>query len=157
MQAGQTSLFLAMILLSAFMVASFALLFYMLRRLQKRQAAAVMKRFEGRRLLAISSSANFFGLSSRGLRQLRGNGILALTEDTLFFQLWLSRNCIEIPVKSISGIATPRIFLRKSILRPLLRVDFTSDKGRPDAAAWYVKKLPEWKEALERLMAAKQV
>jgi len=151
MNPDQTSPLFILLPLSAFLLLFFAALFFLLRRMQKRQAAAILKRFEGQTLHIVSSKANFFGLSSRGMRQLRGNGVLALSENVLFFQLWLSRNYIEIPLKNITGIETPRVFQRRSILRRLLRVNFTSDRGRPDAAAWYVNNLPEWKEALERL------
>ncbi len=151
MNADLTSPLVVVLPLAAFMLLFFAALFLVLRRMQKRQAAAVLKRFEGHNLRMFSSNANYFGLLSRGRRQLRGNGVLALSDDGLFFQLRLSRNRIEIAPEKIKGVSSPRIFRLRSILRPLLRVDFINEHGRPDAAAWYVENLSEWKAAIENI------
>jgi len=60
------------------------------------------------KILKVSARANFFGLESKKSRQLRGNGILILTKNELYFSMFLSKKVIEIPISSIKSIETPR-------------------------------------------------
>jgi len=87
--------------------------------------------------------ANFFGLKSKGGKQIRGNGALALTTSSLIFVMALPRRSVVIPLEKISEVSLVRSHCGKSILRPILRVAFQTDSG-PDSAAWALRDPEEW-------------
>lgn len=97
-------------------------------------------------VLLRDESANFFGLTSRGATQLRGNGVLLLTHEVLAFQPWFREQAIVIPRASITVVKTTRSHLGKTIGRDLLTVEFAD--GPHDEVAWYVRTLPPWLTAL---------
>lgn len=104
-------------------------------------------------ILRIDKFANFFGLRSRGRGQVRGNGVLALSGSSLCFRMFLPKRELQIPLADITGVETPLSFLSKGIGRPLLEVKFAAPDGCEDAAAWYVRDLPEWKRLLAGTMS----
>ena len=99
---------------------------------------------------------NFFGRASKGLKQWRGNGLLALTDRGLRFRLFIPRTEVFIPIGAISSVSEPSSFLGKSKMKKLLRVDFLGEDGSEDACAWLLPSLEWWKEALEALRAGEE-
>jgi hypothetical protein len=99
-------------------------------------------------IVAIDETANCFGLETKGVFQLRGNGCLAATNDELLFIMWLPRKEISIPRAWITAVERAKSHLGKRIFRPLLRVRFTDELGRSDSVAWLVRDLPAWEAAL---------
>jgi hypothetical protein len=61
------------------------------------------------------------------------------------------RRTLFIPRESIRAVSHPRWFLKKTKARDLLRVDFVDSAGMGDAAAWIVRDLPWWDEAIAAL------
>ena len=112
-----------------------------LRNRERQAVAGVVSRTAPGDVLCIDKSASWFGRQSQGMAQIRGNGVLVLTRDTLWFRRLAPELEITIPLESIREVSTPRSFLGKSIFRQLLRVDFVTSQGHSDAAAWYVREL----------------
>lgn len=104
---------------------------------------------EHSRLLA-APMANFFGLRSRGMRQVRGNGILLLTGSEIFFRMLLPSREFRIPLDSVTSLETPGSFLGKSKGRKLLQVNFTTFDGEEDSAAWLVGEPDRWAEMVRK-------
>lgn len=119
-----------------------------LHRLRSAALQAADEALAGERIVMREDSANLFGVRSRGMGQVRGNGVLTLTDRRLHFAMWLPRREVSIERARITGTETPRSFLGRSRLTPVLQVDFTNELGEQDAAAWLVRDLPEWTEAL---------
>lgn len=94
--------------------------------------------------LLTAPMANFFGVRSGGMKQVRGNGILILTRDRLYFRMLLPKRELTIPLDTIISVGKTRSFLGKTKGRDLLQVDFTGDSGEADSAAWLVGDLQEW-------------
>jgi hypothetical protein len=126
-----------------------------------------IKRLRGRALVALRSDTtgekvyhvadcNFFGVLSSGIAQVRGNGLLALTSAGIHFCMLAPARTLFVPLGSIRGISHPRWFLKKSKGRVLLRIDFVNNEGEEDAAAWIVRDLRWWDEAIEALLAGRQ-
>ena len=99
---------------------------------------------------------NYFGTLSRGYAQLKGNGILALTDRGIHFRMLLPRRYLFIPVASVRAVSRPRSFLGRTRARELLRVDFTDEGGRDDACAWLVPSPDWWTKALPALQAGEE-
>jgi hypothetical protein len=117
---------------------------------KKRRAAADEARtlLGEHAIVALDDFANFFGLESAGMAQIRGNGCLAASHDEVLFLMWIPRREIRIPRERITSVERTRSHLRKTIGRQLLRLRFTNDLGQPDSAAWFVRDLPTWEAVL---------
>jgi hypothetical protein len=121
----------------------------MILRWLRRRAEARLRSMAGERELElIDDSANSFGVESRGVAQIRGNGCLALTADEVLFVMWLPRRELRISRKRISVVERAGSHLGKTVGRPLLRIRFADDLGRDDSAAWLIRDLPAWEAVL---------
>jgi len=118
----------------------------------KERTREIKEKFAGKDILLTSRGANFFGQKSKGLGQIRGNGVLLLTNKELCFGMWTPKKDFKIPIVAIKSIENPKSFLGKSVLRKLLKINFINDGDDLDAAAWYVKDLNNWTSELERLV-----
>lgn len=122
---------------------------FFLRRRRRAIAADVHARLGQGRIVAADESANFFGVESRGVAQMRGNGYLAASRDEILFVMWLPRRELTIPRSRVTAVERTKSHLGKSVGRELLRVRFTNESGQPDSVAWLVRDLPTWESALE--------
>ena len=118
---------------------------------KKKFREQVKRKFAGKHVVRESIGANFFGQSSRGMAQIRGNGALVLTTDELYFVMFAPRRELVIPLSTVTSVSTPRSHLGKTVGWRLLRVDFRSPSGE-DAVAWAVLDLDEWTSDLQRFM-----
>jgi len=118
----------------------------------KKRTQEIEEKFVGKNVILTSRGANFFGQESKGLGQVRGNGVLLLTDKELYFGMWTPKKELRIPLVAVKSVETPKSFLGKSVLRKLLKVVFENDLGDIDAAAWYVKDLNTWNRQLEVLL-----
>lgn len=135
-----------------FVIVLFAVIIYWSRRFGARRAHEVVSQFKGKTIHGVTSSANFFGQQSKGAAQARGNGVLVLVDDELYFQMWAPKRELRIPFTALRGVEQVKSFLGKTKFVPLLKVDFENDQGEADAAAWLVKDLPQWKSGLEKII-----
>ncbi|NHJ85704.1 MAG: hypothetical protein FK734_09600 [Asgard group archaeon] len=115
----------------------------------------ILEKFEGSDIIRSFAGANFFGQESRGLWQFRGNGVLILTSKELFFEMWMPKKVSNIPIKNIVKVEKAKWHLRKSKNRLLLKIIFINEEGQTDSAAWLIRDLDDWINALDRLMQKK--
>jgi len=85
--------------------------------------------------------------------QARGNGVLVLSDEELYFLQALPRREFIIPLDSITEVSNPRSHLGKSNMCKILRVNFTA-KRKEDAIAWNVDDVEAWTNAVEDARAA---
>lgn len=102
--------------------------------------------------LAVNRGANYFGIQSGGVWQLRGNGTFVLNRDEIYFIRWLIKKEIRIPIRQIVSIEMPMSFLGKTYFTPLLKVVFTDATGKQDAVAWAMTDVAGMKRQIEELM-----
>lgn len=124
-----------------------------IKDLEKKKSEEALEKFKGKKVYGHTSNANFFGRQSLGVAQIRGNGVLVLSEEVLYFKMWALDKELSIPLASITGVETPKIFLGRTKMRPLLKVNFKNKDGNDDAAAWLLKNLPHWQSAIEKIAA----
>ena len=117
--------------------------------LRRRTCEHIRRKFAGKLIVRESIGANFFGRLSLGMGQIRGNGVLVLTPDELYFMMFVPRREVTIPLDRITSVSMPRSHLRKTVWMKLLRVDFASESGE-DAAAWAVRDPGQWVADLKR-------
>jgi len=92
--------------------------------------------------------ANYFGLESLGGWQLRGNGVLVLTDRALEFLMLWPRRRFRVSLAEVTGSTLVRWHCGKSVGRDLLRVSFQA-ADREDSVAWFVPDAVAWKAALD--------
>lgn len=109
----------------------------------------IRTKLAGKQVVRSAFGANFFGRSSRGMGQWRGNGALVLTTSELQFVMFAPRIELVIPLETVTSVSTPRSHLGKTVVVRLLRVGFRSPE-REDAAAWAVKDVDEWVSSIQR-------
>lgn len=118
----------------------------------KKRTQEIEEQFTGKEVLLTSRGANFFGQESKGVNQIRENGILILTDKELYFGMWTPKKELKVPIVAIKDVGNPKSFLGKSVFRKLLKVSFENEIGEIDKAAWYVKALETWTRTLEELI-----
>ncbi|MBU1043087.1 MAG: hypothetical protein KJ915_01660 [Candidatus Omnitrophica bacterium] len=94
----------------------------------------------------------FFGQESLGMAQIRGNGVLVLTDEELFFKMWAPAKELSIKLSDIIGLEMPKSFLSKTKFKPLLKIMFKNQKKQPDAAAWLVGNLSDWHKSIQKTL-----
>jgi len=124
----------------------------MFHKLFRRRINKIHEKYKNEKILIIDDISNFFGLESLGVWKIRGNGVLLLTEEELFFGMWKPEKEFSIPVSSIIEITNPKTHMHRSVNRPLLKVTFKNKKGEIDSAAWFVRELEKWNEFLNELI-----
>ena len=112
-------------------------LLFWLKSVFRKRREEVARRFRRKTILRQHNLAQFFGRESLGHVQARGNGLLVLTGEELYFLQALPRREFVIPIESITEVSNPRSHLGKSNMCKLLRVDFV-EKRKDDAIAWNV-------------------
>ena len=98
----------------------------------------------------MKGKANFFGIESRGVMQIRGNGILLLTNTDLVFAMFRPTREYLIPLANIEKVELVQSHLTKTVFQPLLKVYFRNEEGTADSAAWWVANPTKWKNELEQ-------
>ena len=146
MSKGFVAFMIVVLSISLFVCIS-AMVLSWIRRLRK-EAIANLRSDVGEEKVYQVNDCNFFGVSSSGYGQIRGNGVLALTEKGLHFRMLAPRKYLFIPLESIREVSHPRWFLGKSKARMLLRVDFFDQDEEKDAAAWLVPHHEWWGKAI---------
>jgi hypothetical protein len=112
--------------------------------------ARIAKRYREEEILSRDLMANSFGLQSKGVFQVRGNGALVLTRGGLHFFMLLREEELRIPLDAILEAGLVRAHLGKTVGRKLLKVRFLRD-GAEDAVAWYVRDPAAWESKLREL------
>ncbi len=144
-----TLVLLIVVPLALLLAGGLALLFRARRDLRRR----MQERFGSVPLRRLTGGANFFGLRSKAALQVRGNGVLALTQRDLVFLLAVPAQELVIPLAAVRTVTLPDSFLGRGAGRPLLCVDFDGPEG-PDAAAWAVQDAAEWRRTLMEPLAS---
>ncbi|MFP4476469.1 MAG: hypothetical protein ACLFOY_12990 [Desulfatibacillaceae bacterium] len=122
---------------------------FTMHRTQKNLLRAVKMRRPGASWTMIDG-ANFMGLASAGVAQVRGNGILALNRDELYFLMAVPRREIAIPLTAVRDVDLVRSHTGKTVGHALLRVMFDEQSGQ-DSVAWAVRNPEQWKRNIQAL------
>lgn len=120
-------------------------------RVRNKLNKIIAERFNKQDIIGATTRANFMGIQSKGGAQVRGNGALVLTFDTVFFIRAVPRKEYKIPIHTIRAVSTPGSFNGKSVTAPLLCLHYTVEDGE-DSIAWAIKDPSKWKAAIEKRM-----
>jgi len=122
----------------------------MMKRWLNKRMTQVTSRFATKEIIMITNRSNLYGQTSKRYKQFRGNGILLLSKNDLFFELLVPRRELRIPINLITKVEKVKWFLSKSHGRPLMKVSFTNNSGFEDSVAWQIVDLDQWIKAVEQ-------
>ena len=112
------------------------------RGVRKAARELIDQRFPNGGYLRATDMANNFGVTSKGVAQLRGNGALVLTAEALHF-VAIASDDLAIPRSSIRSTSLVGSHLGKSVGRKLLMVEYEGD-----SVAFFVEDPEAWREAI---------
>lgn len=135
----------------AVLVTGILLLIRFLRqRLTTSGEVEVRARFPAERIVLQDLFANSFGIESKGVFQIRGNGALVLTADQLWFRQAVTGDELSIRRDAIQDVSLVNSHLGKRYFgRRLLRVRFRTNDGE-DAVAWALSDPEGWMRTLQQ-------
>lgn len=122
----------------------------LVKKLFQKRINEIRDKFNEKNIILSLNSANFFGQQSLKSLQIRGNGVLVLTHEELYFEMWHPKKILKIPRSSIMRVEITKSFLHKTVFRKLMKVIFRNENGDEDAAAWWVTSLDNWIEELSK-------
>lgn len=127
------------------------LLWTALRMVKRLVGTRVAAAIDPADILLQDLGANFFGLESAGVMQVRGNGALVLTPDAIEFFMLIPARRMTIPLADVTRVELVMGHLGKTVFRRLLKVQFTRD-GKPDSVAWLVRDPAGWRDRITTLL-----
>ena len=139
------------VLAGGIVVVLFCILLFLKRTVVK-QHKEIISQIQDRDIIKMSPGANFFGQESLGRIQIRGNGTLILTENTLFFKLWMPQKKVFINISSIVELKIVASYLGKTKNCPLLKIIFINKDGGTDSIAFFVADTNDWRIEIEKLI-----
>ena len=127
--------------------------FLFVRRLRNRAQGDLEAMVGAEHVVLVDRSANCAGHDDPDTVQLRGAGVLALTEDALHFMLWMPRDRhLQIPRSGVRTATATRAYRRagfaRASFRPMLRVEFRTKAGADASIGWSTTDAEAWCDAL---------
>ena len=120
-----------------------------IRRIRRECRETIAKKYISEDILCHDNLANYFGMELYKGKQKRGNGVLLLAQNELYFLRLLPKLELIIPLKRIKRVLTPSSFLGKPAHKPLLKVDFKDENAALNSVAWHVRDLESFKNFLK--------
>ena len=119
----------------------------------KKKAFKILEQFQEQKVL-ITSTANFFGQKSKGLKQIRGRSQVVLLPNELYSEMLFPQRILRIPISKIREVdITQKWFLKKTRSKNLLIIHFINESGEEDSAGWQIPRLESYKRIIEELMS----
>lgn len=129
-------------------VSLFVWFFYFLWRRQQLTRKRVEKNIEGQNVIMPVEHMMFRAVESSGYSQTSGMGYMALTENSLYFELVVLDLAITVPTSMLRGAEFVRRLKGVSPVRRMLRIMFVNEEGEEDSIAVNVKEMERWKNAI---------
>ena len=123
----------------------------MVKKLFRKRSNEIMDKFHAKNIIISLKGANFFGQQSHKSLQMRGNDVLVLTPEELYFEMWHPKKVLKISTSTILKVESTKSFLHKTVGRKLLKVVFQNEDREEDAAAWWITSLDKWIEELNNI------
>jgi hypothetical protein len=122
------------------------------RFFKKPLGEAIERRYSADQILLREDKANCFGRQRDGVAQIRGNGVLVLATNELFFVRALPKAEFSVPLETIGKMEITKSHLGKAVPYDLLKVYFEAEEGE-DSVAWWVEEPAAWIQRIEALKA----
>lgn len=128
----------------------FGTTFAILGRIGRTQIHRAREQFPNAKAVLMATFAG--ATTDAGRVRVRGNGILVVLPDKLYFKKWLVGTEYTIPLRSIQSIELVKQFMGRHSLTPTLKVNFMAENGQAAAIGWSVRDAESVKQQIETLM-----
>lgn len=135
-------------LMIAIPIFSYIALQLYLQREERIISEKLFNEFDKSEMVGMNTNANFFGFKSKGVTQIKGRGVMLLTEDELIFEKLITNKRFSISVDSIEEVEKVDSFLGKTKGKPLLQIKFKNKDNEIDYCAWHIDDLEQWQNDL---------
>lgn len=121
-----------------------------MRKIRRECRETLASRYGSEEILCHDNLAHFLGFDSLKGKQTRGQGVLVLARDELYFFKLHPRMELCIPLKRIKRVVTPKSFLDISSPLPLLQIHYQQEDGRSSSVAWKLRNLELFTNSLKQ-------
>jgi len=129
-------------------------IFYFKRRSAMGQTVRrVRQQFNGIPVRALAADAYFYGMERNWDSQWRGNGVLLLTEEILYFRLWARNLDLTIPLNRVESVALSDSKGPGFLRRKRFRVVYQGVDDHLRAATWLARKPQDWVGLIREILA----
>ena len=109
----------------------------------------------------VTGGCVFKGKKSSGVWQGKGNGVLAVSDRSLYFRGFVLTDAIDIDLAEVTSVKTANSFKETGVLvtsPAMVIVTWSSRDGADDAAAWQLPPggAEKWRTAIERQAALRK-
>jgi len=133
-----------------FGIGVFALLWWIVSRAAKNSLKEWKKEYPGAQVIYISNGANCASFPGEKVN-LRGNGLLILTPDSIHFKLWAPRKSLRIPIHKIFTVDTVRKFAGRLGRVRMLHVAYETESGSLYETTWALPGAETWVDTIREL------
>ena len=116
---------------------------------RRRDHRWIENRFGKDRVRAMSFGINYFGRATEPGTPRRSSGFLLLLPDRLFYRSRVAGMELDIPAHRIVDVTHDRRHKGVELHQSVIRVDFRTEDGQPDSAAFKVPYPPQWIQAIQ--------
>ncbi len=95
----------------------------------------------------------FQGQRSKTSNQIRGNGFFALTDDEIFFEMFLPKKVFQIMYEDINRVYLTKKYLNQYRPKQMMIVEFDTAQEKMDSVGLSFKNPEEWTEKTRRLVS----
>ena len=118
-------------------------------KIRKECRETLAERYSKEETLCHDNGAHLLGVENIGGKEIKGSGVLLLTEKELYFLLPLPKKEITIPIKSIKRCLRATNFKGKKLQKPFLHIEYKGDSGLSGIAV-YVKDIEKFESSIRQ-------
>lgn len=122
--------------------------FYFLWRRQNLVQGRIEDKIKGQKVIIPTEHIMFWAVESSGYSQISGMGYIALTDESLYFELALLDLVITVPTPQLKGAEFVYRLKGVSPCKKMLRILFKNKNNKDDSIAINVKEMEYWKNKI---------
>jgi len=149
-EIGNPVVYYSIVIVISILIGAMMIFFSVIKKAKKARKEELDARFQNKKILFYSKNANFLGYKSKNYKQVTGSGYLVLTEEELYFLMWLPPHEIKIEITKITKIEFPELFLGKNS-KKIVKINYINNEKQSDEIAWSIPKLDKIKSELKKL------
>lgn len=113
----------------------------------------VRQQFNGIPVRALAANAYFYGMERNWDSRWRGNGVLLLTEEMLYFRLWARNLDLSIPIERVKEVELSYGKGLGFLRRKRVKVVYQGMDDHLRAASWTAHKPQNWVSMIQENLA----
>jgi hypothetical protein len=134
----------------------FILVMFYLVYMRQRESKRIADKFDKNEIIITSFGVNYYGLESEPGGPLRSAGALVLLKHGIYYRARYAKRELLIPGSAITYIGVTNVHKGKDLHQPVVVLQFLSQDGREDKAAFRVPYPAQWIAAIKSNLLEKE-